>query len=144
MPNPNEPDAQGEWLELYNPTSRTALVAGCELRDQSANVYSITSIAIRPGTYATLANDAAPGFTPDEVYGGVTLPNTSGALTVACGATEIDAVTWSSTTSGVSRQVDPIHLDAVSNDDESHWCPGITDYGLDGDKGTPGQPNVCS
>ena len=143
MPNPNLTETEREWLELYNPTARTALVAGCELRDQSANVYSITSLAIRPGAYATLANGFTPGFTPDEVYSGVTLPNTSGALTVACGATEIDTVTWSTTTNGVSRQVDPIHLDAVSNDDESHWCPGITAFGLDGNLGTPGQPNVC-
>jgi hypothetical protein len=142
MPNPAViADTDGEWIELYNPGNRTALLPGCQLTSQAAQQHTISSVAIRPGVYATLARSAFAGFTPDELFG-LSFVNVNGSMTLSCGATSIDTVTWASSTSGVSRQVIPIHLDAVSNDDESNWCPGFGTY-VNGNLGSPGQANVC-
>jgi lamin tail-like protein len=134
-------DSVGEWIEISNPTARTALLAGCDVSNQSAATYGITSIALRPGAFATLARSSSPGFTPDEVWT-VPLLNTSGSLTLSCGATEIDAVSWTSTTAGKSRELSRSHLDAVSNDSDANWCLATTVYGS-GDLGTPGVANAC-
>jgi hypothetical protein len=55
----------------------------------------------------------------------------------------LDAVRWTSVTSGVSLQVDPAFLTPDGNDDPAHWCAATAPYGDDANLGTPGAANGC-
>jgi len=69
------------------------------------------------------------------------LVDTSGDLQISDGTTVLDAVRWTSVTSGVSRQLDPAHLTATDNDVDANFCAGTTPYGDQTNKATPGAAN---
>ena len=98
---------------------------------------------LEAGAWLTLANSDAPGFVPDVLYTGLTLPN-SGAfvLRLACGEQLLDEVTVDAASpqrAGRSVSLSGAALDDVSNDDPERWCEGATSY--NGDFGTPGGAN---
>jgi hypothetical protein len=145
MKNPQIlPDADGEWLELYNGGTQPMELTGCELRRDEQTLPLDGGFTIAPGAYLTFANGDAPGFTPDVLYSGITLPN-SGAFTlaVACGGEVLDQVLIESAAlpnaAGHSLSLSRGALDPAANDRPASWCDGVSSY--NGDFGTPGEGN---
>jgi lamin tail-like protein len=145
MKNPEIlPDADGEWIELYNAGSQALDLGGCSLARDTQELTFDSDLSLAAGAYLTLANGDTPGFTPDLVYSGLTLPN-SGAfvLRLACGDQVLDTVTvdpsLSTQRAGHSLSLSGAAMDDVSNDNAARWCEGAASY--DGDFGTPGAPN---
>lgn len=145
MKNPQIlPDADGEWLELVNGGTQPMDLDGCELRRDEQKLPLDGGFTIAPGGYLTFANGDAPGFTPDVLYSGITLPN-SGAFTlaVACGGAVLDQVLIESAAlpnaAGHSLSLSRAALDPAANDRPANWCDGVSTY--NGDFGTPGEAN---
>jgi hypothetical protein len=149
MKNPETlPDADGEWIELYNAGSQPLDLGGCSLERDTQKLAFDNALSLEAGAYLTLANGDTPGFTPDLVYSGLTLPN-SGVfvLRLACGDQVLDTVSvdpsLSTQRAGHSLSLSGADMDELSNDDATRWCEGTASY--DGDFGTPGAPNPdCS
>jgi hypothetical protein len=137
-------DADGEWLELYNAGSAAIDLGGCTLARDDQELTLEGSLMIEPGTYLTLSNGDAPGFTPDVLYSGLTLPNTGAfVLRLACAGTVLDEVTIDpalpTQRAGRSLSLSASALNDAANDDPTRWCEGSSSY--DGDYGTPGADN---
>jgi hypothetical protein len=147
MANPAAvPDEQGEWFELYNPSSTDFDLRGCELLDGSATVRSIESaLPLRAGDRVAIARSEYAGFRPDLVLS-FSLGNSADSIAVRCGNTEIDRVAYDSSfplDSGASMALDPTAQSANANDAASAWCLSRTPLGTD--YGTPGSANpVCT
>ncbi len=145
MKNPDVlADADGEWIELYNAGSAAIDLAGCSIARDEQAVTLDRSLAIPAGSYATFANGEAPGFTPDVLYSGLTLPNTgSFTLRLTCGSQLLDAVSFDAAllpnAAGRSLSLSGSSLDPRDNDVAESWCEGAVPYA--GDLGTPGSAN---
>lgn len=140
-------DSEGEWFEVYNPSSSAFDLDGCTIQDRGTDSHTISgTVDVGPGEYVTLARGSSPGFgTPDYVYGGdIVLANSGDEIIISCGSSTIDVVDysgWSSQpTTGASKGLDPSARDATSNNQESNWCDQTSDQG-NGDLGTPGAGN---
>jgi len=149
MKNPEGvPDADGEWIEVYNAGTQAVDLGGCALArgEQSSSIEG--SLPLEPGVYLTFANGESPGFSPDVVYSGLTLPNADAfTLRLACGEQVLDEIavdpTLPSLRAGRSLSLSGDALDGVSNDDAASFCEGTDSYGAD--FGTPGAANpVCA
>lgn len=151
MKDPATPinDADGEWIELYNPSANVIYdLTGCVLRDRGSDSLTLAGpLLIPPGAYISLARTANPGFTPDYAYGPTTqfqLANSDDEVVLVCGGEEIDAVEYLPTTfpnvAGRSLSLNPNALDAALNDLAQNWCAGTGEY-TTGNQGTPGAPN---
>jgi hypothetical protein len=145
MKNPEVlPDADGEWLELFNAGSEAVDLGGCTLSRDDQELGLEGSLVLEPGGYLTLSNGERPGFSPDVLYSGLTLPN-SGAflLRLACAGTTLDEVNVDASTpaqrAGRSLSLSAAALDEAANDDPERWCEGSASY--NGDYGTPGADN---
>lgn len=145
MKNPEAlPDAEGEWIELYNAGTEAVALEGCTLARDDAQITLDGSVIMAPGTYLTFANGTSPGFVADVHYSGLTLPN-SGAfrLQLSCGEQLLDAVSVDPAAlangAGRSLSLSRASFDAVANDTASNWCEGAQSY--NGDLGTPGAEN---
>lgn len=137
-------DADGEWLELYNAGSVAIDLGGCTLARDAQELTLEGALALEPGAYLTLSNGEAPGFTPDVLYSGLTLPNTGAfVLRLACGGTVLDEVTVDPAVptqrAGRSLSLSGSALNDAANDAPTRWCEGSSSY--DGDYGTPGADN---
>jgi len=145
MKNPELlPDADGEWLELHNAGSAAMDLSGCELRRDEQSLPLGDGVDIAPGGYLTFSNGEAPGFTPDVLYRGVTLPNTGAfVLSLVCGAQLIDQVSVDPASrtnrAGHSLSLSRASLDRNANDLGANWCEAVDPY--NGDFGTPGTAN---
>jgi hypothetical protein len=145
MKNPAAlPDADGEWIELYNAGQTELDLGGCTLARDEQELAIEGSLVLGPGEYLTLSNSEAPGFTPDVLYSGLALPNTGNfLLRLTCGSQLLDQVAVDaavpSQRAGRSLSLSGSALDATASDDPSHWCEASTSY--DGDFGSPGAAN---
>jgi len=147
------PDADCEWLEIYNDAGAPVDLDGLIISDVGAASGEIgESIVLPPGEYGVLAagNGGAWGysFEPlahygaggpffDERLGGGDL------IEISNGDISIDVITYTATgelDAGTSLELDSSALDVKLNDDESHWCLAETNFG-DGDLGSPGAAN---
>ncbi|HVZ34003.1 MAG TPA: lamin tail domain-containing protein [Polyangiaceae bacterium] len=149
MKNPEVlPDADGEWIELHNAGSSAMNLGGCSLARDDQQLALDGAAPIPPGGYLTLSNGSAPGFTPDVLYTGVTLPNSgSFVLRLSCGGQLLDQVVVDPTATpnraGHSLSLSGNALDSTANDRAENWCEGVGSY--NGDFGTPGAANPnCS
>jgi len=146
MADPNDvPDAQGEWIELYNPTTTTLDLRGCTLFDAGVDNHVIaSSVAVPPGGYVLLARSAAPWasspVTPDYIYANFVLGNTADAIGISCDGVEIDFVAYTNPRVGVSTQVSSTRLAAGLGAAPEHLCDGRETYG-GADLGTPRAAN---
>jgi len=150
MPNPAVvSDTVGEWFEI------TALadvdlngIAPDRAGDSSAPkaLDSPDCIHLASGDRAIFAKSADAGMNgglPAPVIGTFTFALVDGSVAtpadvqVVAGTTVIDAITWTSTRSGKSHSLDPLKIDAITNDDETNFCDATSTYGADGNLGTP-------
>lgn len=137
-------DAQGEWLELYNAGSAPLELGGCTLSRDEQSLELDGGFTIAPGEFMTFSNGEAPGFRPDVLYRGLTLPNTGAfVLSLACGEQLLDQVSVDPAQlpnrAGRSLSLSASALDGTPSDQEPRWCEGASAY--NGDFGTPGAAN---
>lgn len=138
-------DSSGEWLELQNAGEDSIDLNGCVIQ-RDTNQFTIdTSLELEPGGIVTLANGDAPGFTPDYVYSGLTLPNTAVfVLSLTCGNELLDSVTVDPATwpgsAGVADSLSASVTTAAGNDALGSWCAATAPYTTD--LGTPGSANA--
>ena len=145
MKNPEVlPDADGEWVELFNGGTEAVDLGGCALARDAQDLTIDGSLVLEPGAFLTLANSEAPGFTPDVLYSGLTLPNTGAfVLRLACAEQVLDEVTVNpaepTTRAGRSLSLSGAALRGLGTSTAS-WCEGAVSY--NGDFGTPGTENA--
>jgi hypothetical protein len=153
MPSPAlAPDTTGEWFEVRVGRDVDLNGVGLDRAGDSAEPDVLAAeacLAVATGELLVFArstdvalNGGLPRvdgtFTFAMITGGAATP---GDVALTVDGTVIDAVTWTGSQSGASRQVDPDFANAPGNDDELVWCDGTTPYGA-GDLGTPGADNA--
>lgn len=142
-------DSEGEWFELYNPTSQAIDLRELEIKDSGTNSITINSsnpVLIPALGFLILgrnSNLAENGGVPiDYQYLGFPLANADDEIIILDGPTEIDRIeyddglTWPDPT-GASMVLKELGLD---NNQGPNWETATAVYG-DGDLGTPGEPN---
>ncbi|MBL9038422.1 MAG: lamin tail domain-containing protein [Archangium sp.] len=144
-------DTDGEWIEVLVKANIDAngLTVGNE-GTTTATVTSSACIPVAAGTYlvfAKNANSATNGGLP-AVTGtfSFSLGNSgTRAVRVLSQGTELDRVSYTSSTPGASTQLDVTKTDVADNDVAANLCatPTATKYNNGaGDRGTPGLVNV--
>jgi hypothetical protein len=149
MPNPDAADdATGEWFEVMVTASADIdlnnLVAGRVTGTATESFSDAACVTASPGDYLLFARttDTVTNGGMDNVdftYG-FSLVNSNGTMFIGIGDSVLDEITWTSSPSGASIQLDPDFANPADNDIEAFWCDGATAYG-DGDLGTPGAAN---
>ncbi len=155
MQNPNAvADTDGEWFELYNPTSSDVDIDGWTIRDDGLDSHVINNggpLLVPAGGFLVLANNGISatngGVAVDYDYGrSFFLSNASDELVLEeTTGVEVDRVAWDDgatfpdPTGAAMALIDP----AVDNSLGANWCTASTPYG-DGDLGTPGAANDCA
>lgn len=152
MVDPSGVEAEREWFEVHNPTGRNLDLDGLTFSDAGADGFTVAAgapLVVPSGGYLVFArsDDTAlnGGVVADYVYAGLTFANASDALIVAAGSLEVDRVEYDGgatfpRTPGRALSLDPLTLDALSNDGGGSWCEATSPL-TGGDFGTPGQPN---
>lgn len=141
LAEPTDP-SNAEWFELSNVAEDTWSLDGCTVTDGEAT--TTLSAADMPGSntfvFAKSTDPSSNGGVPAD--GSETLTLTANdSLTLTCGATMIDTITWTTITEGATRSLDANKYSAAQNDPDASWCLGKNAYGDGGDFGTPKAPN---
>jgi len=133
-------DSNGEWFELFNPSSETVSLDGISLHDDGSNsvLLSGSGLSIASGSYFVLGRNGDSltngGFNADYAYGsGFTLGNSSDEIVLSDASGELLRFNYGSgfVGSGVSMELTSDTLLA------SNFAASALAYG-DGDFGTPG------
>jgi hypothetical protein len=143
-------DTLGQWIEVYNTTTRTVPLAGLVVSMRQTTGANEVRIMVRsettevgPGGYVTLGRFPS-GSEPAYVSYGYLGDYTSNlypaaALDLEACSVLIDRVIYRSLPSQGSLSYDGAKTpDATGNDDESAWCTDATGAGF---PGTPQQRN---
>jgi len=153
MANPEAvSDANGEWIELFNPTARELQLNGLILKDDGSNRHLISGqppLIIRPGAFMILAKNSDSltngGVHVDYQYTGFTLGNTEDQVILCLpDETVIDRISYGPgwpLISGSSMELQADRPTTYANDDPSNWHEAIEVFGA-GDKGSPGRMNT--
>jgi hypothetical protein len=143
MQDPVSPldDTNDEYVEFVNVTGHQIDLTGATL-----DTCSLVGL-VQPGEFFLVSKRSNVG---EDFVCVFTLANTSDTVTIRnSGSTVIDAVSYTSTTAGRSRSLDPAHRDATANDSDASWCPTPVDgqylyqgFGVQSSNyGTPGLEN---
>lgn len=135
-------DANGEWLEVFNPTSESISLDGITLSDDGSNshIFSDTggNLLVASGEYFVLArngdNLTNGNFTADYVFGSdFSLTNSSDQIVFSDGLNELLRFNYTSgfIANGASMELLGENMLA------SNYSASLSAYG-DGDLGTPG------
>ncbi len=155
MAIPYNADSQpGEWLELYNGSTKTLDLTGWILKSGKAGQVTLPALTMAPGTRLAF------GGSTDKLYNGgaqvdwawpVTfgLDDVEDTVSVLHGTAVIDAVHYGvqtpTPTSGEALQLDPAHHAVEFNDFAKYWCQAdqpINDADpTSSDLGTPDKAN---
>ena len=148
MMNPDEvPDADGEWVELYNNTTMLILMNGVTFANSSDFITVDVDDLLPSSDFYVISNNGDTNsngdFNADFFSWTFSLNNSADSVSVYTELETLDTVTYDNNwplKKGESMSLDPGSLDATSNDNDNNWCKGDSDFG-DGDKGTPGVEN---
>ncbi len=143
-------DSDGEWFEIK--AIANVDLYGLELGRADGVEFTIGegSAECRPmvaDSYVVFAKNDDPavngGIEGAVDYTGVSLLNSNGSLFIGVGGEVLDRVTWASSDSGVSLNLDPEACDTRLNDEAINWCPGDqSNYDQEnGNHGSPGATN---
>ncbi len=158
MSNPKAvSDKTGEWVELYNPTTRTHVLDGVEI-DFGKNSHVIIGktgpFTMQAQAYVVLGASASPtdnGNLPiDYVWKTSGLSNPAGSITLRWNKTVVDKIVYDSGKNGWPTFKDGRALSLsgeLTGTNANHmgasWCNAMQAYGA-GDQGTPGKANpIC-
>jgi predicted extracellular nuclease len=144
-------DTNGEWFEVYNPTSTGIDINGWTIKDDDFDSHVIANggpLVIPAGGFLVLGRNADSslngGVNVDYQYANFFLSNSGDEVVLLEGSTEIDRVTYDGgpafpDPNGASMSLkDP----ALDNNIGANWCTSTTPFGA-GDLGTPGAVNNC-
>jgi len=143
MANPLQvSDGNGEWFELFNPTSSAINLEGLTLSDDGSNSNTISTggpLLIGAGQYFVMAkngdNNTNGGFSADYVYSNFTLGNSGDQIIFSSGANELLRFNYSAGFDVAGQSMELIGLPMI---EANYALTSITlTYGL-GDIGTPG------
>jgi hypothetical protein len=141
-------DAQGEWVEIYNTTSKRINLNGLRLLDNSSTITVNQDIFLSPSSYFVIAKTASAVENPDFISSSLNLANTGELLKlVAPSELEIAWVDYAliiqamSTPAGSSLNLSRNKYTADEAKLPQSWCLGTGIYHT-GDKGTPGTANL--
>src|SRR5262249_17875130 len=146
MANPSGDDTTREWFEvtMIHDADLVGLTMGTTAPTVQATLGGNDCRHRTAGTAVVLAHttDSVANGGLGTVEGTFTFPlaNSSGTLFVGVGATVLDQVTWTASTDGAARSLDPDQLDPTANDADAAWCTATASYGAGG-AGSPGLPN---
>ncbi|CAN5670238.1 hypothetical protein BH11MYX1_BH11MYX1_03290 [soil metagenome] len=140
----------GQWFEIKAKVDVDLNGVGLDRANDNNIKPEIISqpecVHLAAGSYATFARN-----TDMTMNGGVTAiggftfsinPSATPDLQLVYGADVIDAVTWTTSTSGASLSLAPNATDAAANDDPTNFCNGSVLYNTK-DFGTPGMANTA-
>ncbi len=150
-------DEGKEWFEIYNATDEPLELRGITLTHSKPDGTSAKThlmkerITIDKGRYLTFGNSASDLLPPYIDYGyaadlGDMSNTTGGILSVSCGETKIDEVSYDSVKSGYSRELSSTYdpPDSTINDVLDNWCNATIINEFEGaNYGTPGAPSDC-
>ncbi|MFC1996176.1 ExeM/NucH family extracellular endonuclease [Chloroflexota bacterium] len=146
-------DANGEWFELYNPTSSDIDIDGWTIRDDGSDNHVIANggpLVVPAGGYLVLGNN-----TDQATNGGAPVAYSYGSnwylsnsadevILIDTMNNEIDRVEYDGgpnfpdPTGASMSLIEP----ALDNNVGANWCEASTPFGA-GDLGTPGAGNDC-
>lgn len=97
MANPMQvSDSNGEWFELFNPTSSPINLQGLTLSDDTSNEHTVSAdspLWVAAGQYFVMGKNGDAGsnggFTADYTYNGFTLGNSGDQIVFSNGLTEL-------------------------------------------------------
>jgi len=152
LPNPSTTgaDSTQEWFEITNVSNSSfdinELGLDREGDTRAPDVVSIPDcVAIAPGGFALFARSNDPnqnaGLPAVDATFGFSLVDSNGNIQVLDGVTVLDKVTWTSSSNGISQQVDPAHQTTTDNDSAANICGGNVAYGDGTNQGTPKAAN---
>ena len=138
--------ATKEWFEVLNKSPNTLQLDGMVVTVNTTSTFTVPAgVLMPPGAYFVFAssnNSAENAMLPvvNVNYGpALTLTNTNLTLSLSLGATTLDTVVFTTSTSGKSLSLDPAAQDPTANDDvAANWCLATTAYGDGTNQGTPG------
>jgi hypothetical protein len=143
MANPASTEPSGEWFEiLANATfDLNGLQLGTDGSSVKQTVTATDCIPATPGAYLVFGHTSNNGgLAKVDATLTMGLTNSASGIAISSAGTLLDAVTWSTTTNGVSRSLSPAKLNRTDNDVDANWCAGTGMYGAGG-MGTPGKAN---
>jgi len=139
-------DNNGEWFEIYNPTSTPYSLIGCIVTDLTSDIFTIDEdIVISTDSHVIFSNNIIATDNVDFVYDNFTLNNNSNdEIILDCNNKQISWIQYDDGTSfpssdGISISLDPLKLDSSYVNDGKNWCDASSTY--NGDLGTPGSLN---
>ena len=150
-------DATAEWVEVRNTSGTAVNLLGCALEDGQGNFTDFAEITILSGRIAVFARSADPmlngGLTDVVDTFNFDLDDAGDTLTLRCGQTVIDTVTWDDGPGfpdggQYAIQLNPDTTDADANDLGANWCRVVSPYSMDATNlyfdhhGTPGLDNL--
>jgi len=133
-------DTQGEWFELFNPTSESVNLSGLMLSDDGSNRHTISSanpLLVNPGSYFVMSRNGDSslngGFNADYVYSRFSLSNSQDQIIFSDTSGELLRLDYGAgfAPSGSSMEL----IDAVML--PANYAATSTSFGS-GDFGTPG------
>ncbi|MFT3694741.1 MAG: lamin tail domain-containing protein [Kofleriaceae bacterium] len=156
MPKPSAVSATvGQWFEAVAMADVDLNGVGLD-RANDTNVKpqvidSPDCVHVSAGSYVVFArsddmtmNGGLPA--PAATFSFSLNPSANADVQLVYGADVIDAVTWTTSTSGAALQLNPMVTDAASNDDPTNFCDATQVYDTVGakmDLGTPGMMNTA-
>ncbi len=152
-PDPTD-DSDGEWFEIVSLAADPVVLFGLTVQDDSGEAFTVDTVdpgtIIEPGDIVLFGDSADSskngGIVPDVLFDHSVfhLDNDKDEILLGYGGILVDKVDYDSSfpqKKGRSRSLDPASTSESANDDGANWCEGQSDYGTDGDQGTPGLPN---
>lgn len=163
MKNPSTAEPSTEWFEVKNVSGSDLDIGGCTISDgeDTHTIAASTTVTAADPYFVFGYSNSISGVTVDYVYNGgsgnganIHLANTSDQITIECGGTTIDSVSynsgaangWPSDTEGRSIAFG-IPMGAgtdyyLQNDSGSNWERSTSEIGGGNtDTGTPGAKN---
>lgn len=139
-------DRGGEWFEVL--ANRAVDLQGLVIQSREGthqtSLEGAACLPVAAGVRIVFARNPDPsqngGLPTAHPYGGVSLTNGAGDLSLLHAGRVLDSVRWVSTTPGVAHSYYQPEPSSDGNDDLQHWCEAASEFG-DGDLGTPGAPN---
>lgn len=148
MPKPSAVGATvGQWVEVTALKDLDLNGVGIDRANDSSAADVINSpscVHMTAGSYALFARSSDMsmngGLTTVGTFDFSINPTSNADLQIVLGATVIDAVTWATSTTSRSKQLDPDFMTSSGNDDQASFCDAQTTYNAP-DRGTPGAAN---
>jgi len=152
MADPNNADATREWFEVTSLAPVEVSLGGCHVNHDGPGTTPLDSFTLQPHGIAIVARSkvAAENGGLPSVAATFSFDLTADALTttdyvsLTCHGTLIDQSAALYAEPGIAKGLSSAWTTAAGNDASGHWCQATTQYGTEGDYGTPGAANpVC-